>query len=615
MTFRCFNILVSRCALSSFALALALALGCSSSAFHEGDASTTAGNSAFAGQINAASHASGGTMAATQQLGGNGGQALNQSTGAAGSASAAAGAGSATPGGQWGVDSAAGVAGSIGAMLGGASGSPSGGATVSDTSQAGSAGTGSGGLSSTATTWGMNAGGANAGANAGHGGAAGEIAWNAGAGRSSVPEAGVAGNGVAGSGSNSRTCNMHSDCDDLNPHPHSCSAKCVAGFCVVAVDPTNILSASNVTGGVSTPVTSVWDGAKPYVVFAPPANTTQEGYVVIKLQQLRDDNLPNGSSASFVPTAGLVSVEKLSATLRSGKLGLMWHGKRDIGTSTPDYVLEFAESTLTGAAASTTTLRSTTVGTNLPEIASQIFVTTTNNNYAMLAFSGTPRNWKGYAGDAVTASINGTPLGNSPVDADASVAVLADTIFVTGRNCNYMDGACQKQLELQRYSAFDLTRLGTNTQLSTSPAETSQTFSPAIGSLGATVGVFWNETIGGAGLQLVRCTLAANGNYVKLPISGATNLIPKAIAGFAGGGGTLFAARSTSGTTFELVAQRFDGNLALIGAPVVLSSALEGEPTDVEAHVDATGQKTLLTYRQGTLALYNQIHAGLCREQ
>jgi hypothetical protein len=389
--------------------------------------------------------------------------------------------------------------------------------------------------------------------------------------------------------------------------------------CEVSPDPNFIHAGTAAISSYGSAVTGLWNGNTPYVVYSPPKQGTDPN-VVVSFQALRADRTKNGSAISFALPAPVLSVSLLAATINNNKIGLLWHGTKSIGTSTPVYSLEFAETDFLGVSLSPKTLSENTVGTNRPEDGRVLFLASpTPSSYAMLKFGGTPASWKGYAGAPVTASITNEALGNSPVDQDPSVVLFGNTVFVTGRNCPFNDGSCKKQLNIQRYAVGELSAIAANSQLSVQSYDASvqntRTFSPAMAVVDNSLVVFWNEN-GISGLELVRDRLKESGEYLpSARVTTTTNLLPKAIAAFKGGGGVLIAARASSSSTgyYDLIAQRFDASLNLIGESYVIDELQQGEPTQVEARVDNTGTRVLVTLRHNDFAAYALFHAGLCQ--
>jgi hypothetical protein len=405
----------------------------------------------------------------------------------------------------------------------------------------------------------------------------------------------------------------------LNPDINSCIAKCVAGACKVEVDPTKIQATSNAFDSYKTIVTSLWNGDKATLVFSPPLQSNATN-AVVSFQALRADKTKNGAPVSFALPTTQLTVTHLAATLRGNKVGLLWHGVQSVGTSTPSHSLQFAETDFQGTSATPTVLSQNTVGTSYPEDGTAIFLAPVKtDDYVMLKFGGTPDSWKGYAGAPATASVNGTPLMYSPVENDSSATLIGSTVFVTGWNCGIREGSCPKQLSLQRYSTSDLSALGESSQLSTlaydGSTASSRLYSPVLGVIAGKVVAFWNEN-GKSGLELVRDQLNEAGVYQpSARVTTATNLIPKAIAEYRGGGGILFAARASAASpdAYELVAQRFDPSLKLVGDAYLIEVARLGEPTQVEARVDSTGTRVIVTLHHATDAFYTLLHAGLCQ--
>jgi hypothetical protein len=393
----------------------------------------------------------------------------------------------------------------------------------------------------------------------------------------------------------------------------------VAGFCKVEVDTTSILALSSATLGYDSAVTGLWNGSTPYVVFSPPRQAS-DSFGVVKFQALRADKTTSGAASSFSMPPTTLSVDHISAVVRNDKIALLWHGTKDLGTSSPNYAIQFAETDFLGTAATTRTLVENTVATNYPEDTVELFLAPSGAvNFAFMRFGGTPNYWKGYVGDPATAAMDNVPLLYAPKDTDESATVIENTIFVTGRNCTYMDGACPKHLEIQRYSLTDLSAIGDNSQLSTTALDSTNAnirpFSPAMGVIGSNVVVFWNEN-GTSELELVRDKLSEAGVYqTGARVTTKTPLIPKAITSYKAGGGVLFAARVNASSTnfYEFVAQRFDDKLNLVGEAYVIGDARTGEPSQVDVHTDSTGNRILVTLRHGGSAKYTLLHAGLCQ--
>jgi hypothetical protein len=406
---------------------------------------------------------------------------------------------------------------------------------------------------------------------------------------------------------------------DLNPDVNSCLAKCVRGICEISPDPNAFRSGLSAITSYKSAVTGLWNSDKPYVVYSPPKQNGETN-VVVSFQALRADRTKNGAATSFTLPTPILSVSLLAATIKNNKIGLLLHGTKDVGSTTPVYSLEFAETDFLGVALTPKTLSENTVGTNRPEDGRVLFLASTiPSNYAMLKFGGTPASWKGYAGEPVTASVTNESLSNSPVDLDPSVVLFGNTIFVTGRNCPYSDGSCKKHLNIQRYAVGELSAIASNSQLSVNPydglAPNVRTFSPAMAVVDNSLAVFWNEN-GPSGLELVRDRLKESGEYLSSArVTTATNLYPKAVAAFKGGGGVLIASRANASAAnyYDLIAQRFDASLNLIGESAIITEQQLGEPMNVEARVDSTATRVLVTFRQDDSAEYALFHAGLCQ--
>ncbi len=509
--------------------------------------------------------------------------------------------------GLGGADSLAGSAGLVSAS--GAVGTLAGAGSVAvgGTSSAGAAGTAAvggsqiGGASSAGAS---NAGGTAAVGGAGVGGQAQGGAAQAGA--SAAGTAGAAGS--VGSGG-SIPCNSHVDC--ANPEPYSCAARCEAGSCKVSVD---ITKASSKSTGSFGPGSGLWDSSnRPWVISAPWKQDGQNATLV--LQQLRADGTNSGAASTYTLPDNLQQPSFLTAVRRDNHVGVLWHAT--LQASGGLLVTQMVELPFTGTGPAPTTVMSTTVQTNMPETVFGIGLGAVGTaDWAVAQQSGTPSAWRGYVGALATAPTYLERLAGAPVEGDPAFVVLGSTILLAGHDCvTFRNDACKPQLVLMRYSATDFSLIGGALQVSAVAYDQAlaggRRFSPALGVVGSRLAAFWNEN-GTSGLLLGRATVTEQGAYAIAPITTATDLVPKAIAASPAGGGILFAERlSTTNGNTELVAQRFDASLALVGGILVLSNANAESPTGAEAHPSTDG-RILLTYRHGD-ARYSLIHADLCQ--
>lgn len=457
--------------------------------------------------------------------------------------------------------------------------------------------TGVGGVASAAGAGGLGSGGT------GLGGAAG-----AGIGGQAI--AGTTGAGTAGT-TGVPLCASSPDCAALNPEVYSCSATCQAGRCVVGVDVTKI--ASKMVDS-NTLVTGEWDASNhPYVITAPWKQTDQNATIL--LQQLRADGSNNGVSSTYALPDDVAQPKFLTAVRRGDALGVLW---ATTAISTPLLLTQIAEMTFGAIGAGPATIMSTTAATNLPETVYQVGLGAVGStDWIMAQFSGNAPAWRGFVGSLTAPPTTLPRLTGTAYDDDSVFAIVGGTVMLTGRSCTtFRTSGCAPQLVVVRYSPTDLSLIGDSIQVSTYAYDSAVTgakkFSPALGAVAGKLAMFWNENASDGGLLLGHTMITEQGGYAQLPVTAPSNLVPKAIAGAASGGGILFAERisSTNGNT-EFVAQKFDASLALVGQAYVLSNLNTAAPGNTEVRLSSDG-RVLVTYQHGG-PRFSLMHVELCQ--
>lgn len=435
----------------------------------------------------------------------------------------------------------------------------------------------------------------------------------------SVAIAGSGGIQGIGGASGQGGCSLDSECS--SPDTITCSATCVDGKCQTDVVGTTFSSGTLTQG----PRTGFWDAnQRPHLLYA----DNQGQPAVIRIQPLQADGGLGSASRDYFSPQGTLEIDTLGASHSNGRLALLWHGKANEQSGVFDWVTQFAITDLAGTSSEPMTLNRGLSYDKYPEFAYTEFVYPIDaSTWATVEFGDSyPSLWRGYVADPTappeTPPFSGDAgrLSSAPVTATArvipqSAAVVGSTLYLSGFDCEWWSGGpCQPYLILARYDSRTLAALEpARFVLSATPVPFEEGLfrAPALGKMGNTLAVLWNEFSANGDYRLGRVILNMDGSLVTARSLVASELIPKAVIETSNGSGLLVASRF-DGTRHTLVVQRLNSSLNFVGAAYPIASTSVTEPSHVEAHLSGDGRRVLVTFQQD-FAQHRILHAGLCQ--
>ena len=176
--------------------------------------------------------------------------------------------------------------------------------------------------------------------------------------------------------------------------------------------------------------------------------------------------------------------------------------------------------------------------------------------------------------------------------------------MLTGASCAGVSG-CQRSFALQRYSVGNLSTIGGQIDLSGNFQINEH---PAMGPINGQMSLFWTETQSPG--QLFRTLIREDGTFAHNVDTVQSAISPRAVVESLTGGSLLIGVIA-SGTTYQLVAQRLDSSLGLIGNPLPIAAAQSADVGDIELHPSADGSQAIITYRQAG-ARYRILGTNFC---
>jgi hypothetical protein len=194
-----------------------------------------------------------------------------------------------------------------------------------------------------------------------------------------------------------------------------------------------------------------------------------------------------------------------------------------------------------------------------------------------------------------------------PFDGELAAGVLGNTLMLTGASCLGYSG-CHGSFVAQRYSVANLSPIGAQIPLSQNLENQFNT--PAMGPVLGQMAILWNEAESPG--QVFRTMIKADGTFAQPVSATASNIVTKALVESASGGALLIGTiASGTPTMYQLVAQRLDSTLSLVGAPLPLADPVSSDATGLELHPSSDGSQVLLTYRPAG-ARYRLLATSLC---
>jgi len=311
----------------------------------------------------------------------------------------------------------------------------------------------------------------------------------------------------------------------------------------------------------------------------------------------------DGGLDSFKLEAGKLAPHLLSAKAIGSKVGLLYESTvpNSQGPSL-DYA-EFAITDVNGAATTATNLSTEGNGSSILWFRLDV---TPLGAWLGLGMLHNP----GGSFWLTTAGSNLAPWSNPDpplVEDQFSATVVDNTLMLTGGSCSSRSG-CTPTFSLQRYSATSLSSVGSMITLSQNTQTSLQKTSTTMGTVGSEAALFWTEVQSPG--QLYRALIKADGTFAHPVDTVQSAISPRAILQ-SPLSGSLLVGVITTGASYQLVGQRLDSNLGLIGNPLPIAAAQSADVTGIEVHPSPDGSQVLVTYRQAG-ARYRLLGTNLC---
>jgi hypothetical protein len=318
------------------------------------------------------------------------------------------------------------------------------------------------------------------------------------------------------------------------------------------------------------------------------------------MQALKLDGTADGEAVGYAIPIDEHEPYQLSTNVLGGEVGLLWSTLATTTGPSPDLVVEFTKTNLAGAKSTLTEVERDSYTANRGILG--LWLQTTSAQ----AWLGIEEWQAGSAADgfaATTGSIGAWSTLSPPVYSGRGFAILTNTLMLVGSHCN----ACGGPFELQRYSANNLSSIGSFITLSQSKIRYS-----ALGTVGAAMAALWTE-VDSPG-QVFRALVREDGSF-PLPASAVQSAIqPKVVFPSADGGAILIGTiltMSLSTPTYQLMGQRLDSALNLVGSPLPLADAQTADAESFESRLSSDGMRALLTYHQ-VGARYRLLSTSYC---
>jgi hypothetical protein len=512
------------------------------------------------------------------------------STGAASSLGGSSAAGGGFSGG---LSSAGGTSASTGASLGGAAATGGtaattnaslGGASAGGAAAAGGAATAAGGTSAIASSATVTAGSTSVstgGANAGTGGAS--------------PATGGA-----------SACSKATDC--TNTDPINCSYTCenpgASGICKPAalVGPTQCITADCPVK----PISGFWDAdGKPHIAYG---WTESDGTASIRMQQVGLDGTQVGAAVAYPLPAQQQEPDLVSANTQGSHIAFLWETVVQVpstGVSADYGVTDFAITDGTGVRTTPTQVEQ--FSPQSPVRTAQLWLQLTPAG-SWLALGilqpANPAFWQATIGSTIA---GWSGLSPRIFNGEFAFGVVGSTLMLTGSDCSPTSSGCQPSFKLQRYSAVNLSSIGSFIALS----QNAQGNWPAMGPVNGAMALLWTETESPG--QLFRALIKEDGTFGLAVGTVQSAIQPKAIVESADRRALLIGTiAGGSPVSYRVVAQRLDASLGLIGSPLPVADGETDDATGFETRLSADGSQVLVTYTQ-VGARYRVMSTNFCR--
>ncbi len=412
--------------------------------------------------------------------------------------------------------------------------------------------------------------------------------------------ASITGGTSAAGGASSTGCTKDADC--VNVDPTNCSYTCINPGASGTCKPTATLTPTQcaTTACDDRAISGYWDASgKPHIAYA---FTETDGSATIRMQQVKADGTADGASTAFKLATDQLAPKLLSANAIGSKVGLLYQ-TRVLGqqASYTDYD-KFVITDVTGAASTPAELANSGNSGGTGWVRLDV---TPSGAWLGLGRYGSPavEYWTATSGSNLGPwTVLDPPL----YEGQFAASVVENTLMVTGASCNTRY-TCAATLNLQRFSAASLSSLGSPITLSQS-FSTAVTATAAMGMIGAQVAVLWNEFASPG--QLNSTLINADGSVGRSLGTVQSAVSPRTILQSSSGGALLIGV-ITTGFTYQLVGQRLDSNLGLLGNPLPIAAFQSADAANIEVHPSTDGSQVLVTYRQAG-ARYRVLGTNLC---
>ncbi len=405
---------------------------------------------------------------------------------------------------------------------------------------------------------------------------------------------------IAGANNTGGATACAKDADCVNPDPVNCSYTCVnpgsSGVCKPAALLTPTQCATSACDDKA--ISGFWDAqGKPHIAFG---YTETDGTASIRMQQLNLDGSLDGAAVAYKLPAQQQEAYWLSADVQADKVALLWTGNQIFATTAALEEVEFGFTDLTGTSTTPTVLDSTPANLQVSFLSLQV---TPTGAWLALEFTtpGSAGEWEAATGSSIAALTGISP----PFDGQIAAGVLGNTLMLTGASCAGVSG-CQRSFALQRYSVGNLSAIGGQIDLS-------QNFQaneyPAMGPVNGQMSLLWTEAQSPG--QLFRTLIKEDGTFAHYVDTVQSAISPRAIVESLTGGSLLVGVIASGTPTYQLVAQRLDSSLGLIGNPLPIAAPQNVDVSNIELHSSADGSQALITYRQAG-ARYRILGTSLC---
>jgi hypothetical protein len=322
------------------------------------------------------------------------------------------------------------------------------------------------------------------------------------------------------------------------------------------------------------------------------------------MQQLKLDGSLDGAAVPYKLPALDDEPGLLSSAAQGSKVAFLWTTSRTISAAQRQYATDFALTDTAGTGSTPAELTSSVTGAPVGDDWLQLQVTPSGAWLALgIRGAGNVTGWYASSGSTIAAWSNLVP---SVYEGEFAAGVVGNTLMLTGSDCPSISG-CQTSFKLQRFSAANLSSIGSFISLS----QNLQANFPAMGPVAGQMALLWTETQSPG--ELFRTLIKEDGTFVLAIDTTQSSIQPKAIVESADGGALLIGTiASGTPTTYQLVGQRLDSSLSLVGDPIAIADPQSSDATNLELHSSSDGTQVLITYNQAG-ARYRILGTNFCR--